>query len=130
MLLTGCAGSTHLTATPSAQAGLTASCTRTNPPAVRSDAVPRRVALAVGNQGGPVLIIGHGDLWTLQSALAVPAMRNLDGSGTFRGSVHTIGYPYTGFAPSALTFSSPGCWQITVHLGSSSTLMFALHVHT
>lgn len=96
--------------------------------------------------------MGDGVLWTLPSAYfnapsfdpktgeyrikfpwfrAKPGIitisgKRIDGPGKFRADTHKPGeYPPTGFEPSALIFSSDGCWRITARLRKSK---FVFHM--
>jgi hypothetical protein len=91
--------------------------------------------------GAPV--VGHGELWTIRSAIDVPATyvpglhpvpsrwflkfpwftrpfglprisgRRLDGPGTFRSDVGRADDQRGAFVVSSLDFSGPGCWEVT-----------------
>jgi len=96
-------------------------------------------------------VIGEGALWTIRSAVSVPANpyrtgwilkfpwytrtnalprlagRRLDGAGVFHFDVNRA-YDETGaFVTSTLGFSTAGCWEVTGHLGTS-TVVFRIHV--
>lgn len=53
--------------------------------------------------------------------------RRLDGAAPPLRSVVPKGYPETGFQPTYLVFSAPGCWEITGRVGDAS-LTFVMKV--
>jgi hypothetical protein len=56
--------------------------------------------------------------------------QRLDGPGRFDAGFGSVGQGYgpPGFAPSALYWSSPGCWRLTATLGGGS-LSFTVRVY-
>lgn len=134
-------GDTEVSPSPSNRAG----CPVTRPvphgpvqlphnPVVSNDGVPED---AVGNEALWVQVGESGYLevmadeqgrlrtkqpwWRVKSGqLSIEADR-LDGPGNFRYNAGTVNeYGPTGFVPSTMTFSAPGCWRITGHIGDSS----------
>jgi hypothetical protein len=101
--------------------------------------------------GAPV--IGSGALWTIASARSVPAVREvgawrikfpwltrpagndvptisgrrLDGAGTFKAEANRAFDANGSWVASNLTFSSPGCWEVTARY-RGSTLTVRLRV--
>lgn len=66
--------------------------------------------------------------WRVQAGQLTIEARLLDGPGVFSFDAGTVRqYGPTGFVPSVLTFSVPGCWRITGRVGDGS-LTFVTHV--
>jgi hypothetical protein len=92
-------------------------------------------------QGAPV--VGGGELWTIRSAIAVPAIheqgtwllkfpwftrpfglpqingRRLDGPGTFRSDAGRADDQTGTWVASSLEFSVPGCWEVTARFDNA-----------
>ena len=118
------------------------------PAPVAAESVPPDVA--AWGHGRPV--VGQGAVWTIRSAIDVaPDLQNghwylkfpwylrppgiptitgrrLDGQGTFSADAN-LAYDASGtWTVSGLTFSAPGCWEVTAHYQDSAltvTIAFA-----
>lgn len=59
--------------------------------------------------------------WRVQAGQLTIKARRLDGPGVFSFDAGTVrAYGPTGFVPSGVTFSAPGCWSITGRVGDGS----------
>ena len=115
--------------------------------------VPKaKVPADVARWAGGAPVVGHGALWTIRSAINVPAARQpngwyflkfpwyarpfglpsisgrrVDGAGSFRGDANQAVDARGVWVVSSLEFSHPGCWEVTSRY-RHSTIRFHLHV--
>jgi hypothetical protein len=112
-----------------------------------------RVPSDVSAWANGAAVVGNGALWTLRTAIDAPESRDqgswllkfpwftrpfglpdvtarrLDGPGTFSAQVDQAIDSRGAWVVSGLSFSEPGCWEVSGHY-NHSTLRFRVHIPT